>query len=159
MEWRPMRRFKQQISEEECREVLKTAPRGVLSINGENGYPYGIPIDFYYEEADGRVYFHGARQGNKADLLSRDRRACFTVMDEGFRREGEWPLNIRSVIAFGTLEAVRDEAPAMKELSRLARKYYPTIEAADAEVRKDGARAMVLAMTIDHMTGKLVKES
>ena len=39
-EFRKMRRFKQEISAEECVEVLCTAHRGILAFNGENGYPY-----------------------------------------------------------------------------------------------------------------------
>lgn len=38
-----MRRFKQQISEAECLRILQEEKRGVLSMHGENGYPYGIP--------------------------------------------------------------------------------------------------------------------
>ena len=40
--FRPMRRFKQQISEEECIRILREEKRGVLSMLGEDGYPYGI---------------------------------------------------------------------------------------------------------------------
>ena len=58
MVFRKMRRFKQQISEEECREVLNNAKRGVLSLLGEDGYPYGLPINHWYCEEDGKLYFH-----------------------------------------------------------------------------------------------------
>jgi hypothetical protein len=34
-----MRRFKQQISEEECIRILSSEKRGVLSMMGEDGYP------------------------------------------------------------------------------------------------------------------------
>ncbi|SFR69797.1 hypothetical protein SAMN02910262_00772 [[Clostridium] aminophilum] len=54
--FRKMRRFKQQISDAECREVLFTQKRGVLSLIGENGYPYGIPMDHWYCEEDGCGY-------------------------------------------------------------------------------------------------------
>ena len=47
MMFRKMRRFKQQITEEECREVLRNAKRGVLSLLGEEGYPYGLPINHW----------------------------------------------------------------------------------------------------------------
>lgn len=159
MKWRKMRRFKQQITEEECVKVLTEAWRGVLSIHGENGYPYGVPIDFFYDEDDGKVYFHGAKEGSKIDLLQKNNKVCLTVMDEGFRKENDWALNIKSVIAFGTIETVTDQALAMKELTKLAKKYYPTEEGALAEVAKDGARTLMLALSIDHMTGKLVNES
>ena len=37
--FREMRRFKQQISEEECIQILKEQPRGVLSMLGDDDYP------------------------------------------------------------------------------------------------------------------------
>ncbi len=42
--FREMRRFKQQVSTEECIRILKEEPRGILSMIGEDGYPYGIPL-------------------------------------------------------------------------------------------------------------------
>lgn len=60
--FRTMRRFKQQISDAECIEILKNTKRGVLSLIGDDGYPYGIPIDHWYCEDDGKIYFHGAKE-------------------------------------------------------------------------------------------------
>ena len=60
--FRDMRRFKQQISEEECIDILKKEPRGVLSILGDAGYPYGMPLDHWYSEAEGKIYFHCAKK-------------------------------------------------------------------------------------------------
>ena len=50
--FREMRRFKQQISNEECIEILKNEPRGVLSVLGYDGYPYGMPLDHWFSESD-----------------------------------------------------------------------------------------------------------
>ena len=158
-EFRKMRRFKQEISKEECIEALKTAPRGIMSFHGENGYPYGIPLNQYYDEEDGKLCFHGAREGLKLDLIAQDNKVCFTAMDEGFIREGEWALNIKSVVCLGRIEIVADYNKALEQCRKIALKYYPTQEAAEEEVKKDGDRAIILVMTIDRMTGKLVNES
>lgn len=53
--FREMRRFKQQIPNEECIEILKNEPRGVLSVLGDDGYPYGVPLDHWYSESDGLI--------------------------------------------------------------------------------------------------------
>ena len=53
--FRKMRRFKQQLTDEECIEVLKNEPRGILSMLDENGYPYGIPLNHLYCEEDGKI--------------------------------------------------------------------------------------------------------
>ena len=68
--FRKMRRFKQQLEESECIELLKSEPRGVLSLIGDNGYPYGIPMDHFYCEENGRLYFHCAKEGHKIDALT-----------------------------------------------------------------------------------------
>ena len=60
--FREMRRFKQQVSQDECKKILKDEKRAAFSVIGDEGYPYTIPINFYYEEADHTIYFHGARE-------------------------------------------------------------------------------------------------
>ena len=66
--------------QEECRQILKTEKRGVLSVIGDNGYPYGIPINFYYDENDGKIYFHCAKEGHKIDAIKNCDKACFTTV-------------------------------------------------------------------------------
>ena len=44
--FRKMRRGKQALSQEEIRNLLTLETRGVLSVQGDDGYPYGCPINF-----------------------------------------------------------------------------------------------------------------
>ena len=157
--FRKMRRFKQQLSDEECVSILKTEPRGVLSVFGEDGYPYGMPVNQYYDDETGRIYFHGAKEGHKIDAIQKNDRVSFCVYDRGFRREGEWALNIRSVIVFGRIRIVEDRERATDILRKLGLKHYPDAESVEKEIEKDAARAACLELTIDHMTGKIVNES
>ena len=154
--FRPMRRFKQQLSREECAELLQSEPRGVLAVLGDEDYPYAVPLDFVYHE--GSLYFHGAGEGHKLDALRRHDKASFCVMDQGRREKGDWALYIRSVIAFGRLRVVQDPDRAMDLVRLLALKYYPTAQEAEQEVQKDGPRATILELKIEHLTGKLVHE-
>lgn len=108
-EFKTMRRFKQEISKEECIQVLREAPRGVMAFHGENDYPYAIPLNQFYDEEDGKLYFHGAKEGLKLDLLAKNNKVCFTIMDSGFKKEGEWPWYIRSVLCLGRVEAVDNQ--------------------------------------------------
>lgn len=156
--FRSMRRFKQKVSEDKCIEVLITQPRGVLSMFGDDGYPYGVPIDFYYDADNGKIYFHCAKVGHKIDALRRNNKVCFTVMDEGYYKEGDWALSINSVIIFGTIRFIEDRDEVLRTVSALGYKYYPSKEAADKEVRDAIDRVQMLELTIDHMTGKLVNE-
>ena len=94
--FRNMRRFKQQISDEQCIQILKEQPRGVLSMLGDDDYPYGIPLDHWYCEKDGKLYFHCAKTGHKLDAVRKHDKVSYCVYDQGFRKEGEWALNIKA---------------------------------------------------------------
>ena len=155
--FREMRRWKQALSEQACIEVLKQQPRGVMAVHGEDGYPYAFPMDYLY--LDGKLYFHCAKEGHKLDAIAADDKASFCVMDEGFRKEGDWALNIRSVIVFGKVRKLDDPSETLRLVRQLTLKYYPTPEAAEEEIEKAFARVQMLELSIDHMTGKLVNES
>ena len=155
--FRKLRRFKQELTEEECIGILRKEPRGVMAVHGEDGYPYAFPLDFIYME--GKLFFHCAKEGHKLDAIAADPRVSFCVMNEGCRKEGDWALNISSVILFGRIRKIEETEETLRIASQIAEKYYPTKEAAEEEVRKAGSRVQILEMTIDHMTGKLVNES
>lgn len=157
--FRKMRRFKQEMPAEECYALLKTQVRGVLSLLGEDGYSYGLPIDYWYNEADGRLYFHGAREGYKIDAIRACDKASFCIYDEGVREDGDWPLHFRSVIVFGRIAPVTDTAAVELACRELCRKFTP----GEAYFRQEYAaakdRVLCLALTPEHITGKRIKES
>lgn len=157
--FRKMRRFKQQISDEECIRILKEQPRGVLSMIGDDGYPYGIPLDHWYCEEDGKLYFHGAKEGHKIDAIAKCDKVSYCVMDEGFRKDGEWALNINSVIVFGRIKLVTDEAKARLIGENLCRKFTDDEAYIQHELTNALPRAQCLELIPEHMTGKLVNES
>lgn len=157
--FRKMRRFKQQVSDEECRRILRQEKRAALSVNGDGGYPYTVPIDFFYDETGGKIYFHGAKEGHKADALGRCDKVCLTVWDQGFKKDGCWEWNATSVVIFGRARLVTDAFAARESLGKLAEKYYPTAEEIEKEMNSPAAeRVGVFAIEIEHMTGKLVNE-
>ena len=157
--FRPMQRIKQQLTEEECKEVLRAQLRGVLSVIGDDGYPYGMPINHYYCEDDGKIYFHGGMTGHKIDALRRCDKASFCVYDEGFRKEGDWALNIRSVIVFGRVEFIGERELTYDLSRRLSCKFTSDDEFIEREIERSGRRTLMFALIPEHMTGKLVNES
>jgi len=157
--FRSMRRFKQQISDEECIEVLKNAKRGVLSLIGDDGYPYGIPIDHWYCEDDGKIYFHGAKEGHKIDAIKSCDKVSYCVYDDGYRKEGDWALNIKSVITFGRIKLVEDDEKAKEICIAITRKFTDDDEYLQKELTNAFPRVQCLELTPEYMTGKLVNES
>ena len=156
-EFRPLRRFKQAVSEEECLSLLQSAPRGILSVMGENGYPYGVPMNFVYRE--GKIYFHCAREGHKIDAIKRCDKASFCVYDRGFRRAGEWALNIRSVIVFGRIEFIEDRDTVCRIAAALSRKFTDDEDYIRREIDRSGPGTLMFALVPEHVAGKLVNES
>ena len=155
--FRKVRRFKQELTTQECQQILINEPRGVMAVHGEGGYPYAFPMNYIY--MDGKLYFHCAKEGHKLDAITQDDRVSFCVMDEGFRKEGEWPLNISSVIIFGRVRKI-DEIDEIENITRkLGLKYYPTPESVEEVISRSIKNVQILELSIDHMTGKLVNES
>lgn len=154
--FRPIRRIKQQLSQEECEQVLTSERRGVLSVHGEDGYPYGVPMDYLYEQ--GKIYFHGAKVGHKIDAIKADNRVSFTVFDQGVPVEGKVGPNVRSVIVFGRISLLETTPETLEIARRLGEKYDPSGYVED-ELRRTAERIQLLELAVDHMTGKRVNES
>ena len=153
--FRKMRRFKQQLTNEECAEILRREPRGVLAVLGDDGYPYAVPLDFVYE--DGKLYFHGAAEGHKMDAIRRCDKASFCVTERGDAVPGEWWLTVRSVVAFGRVRILEDRDEVLSRVRALGLKYAAP-DYVEKELQKDGKRVQCLELTIEHMTGKRVNE-
>jgi len=158
MTFRTLARVRQQLPQEECIEILKHAPRGVLSVLGDGGYPYGMPVDHWYCEEDGKLYFHSGKTGHKIDAMRRDPRASFCVCDEGVRNEGEWWLTIRSVVVFGRIEIVEDHGRAIEISRALSYKYTSDTAYIEDEIRRSGPGVLVFSLTPEQITGKRVRE-
>ena len=157
--FREMLRKKQALSEEECIAVLKTQKRGVLAVLGDEDYPYALPINHYYNDEDGHIYFHGAKFGHRVDAVKRHDKVSFCVYDEGYRREGEWALNIKSVIVFGRLVPVEDEDKMIDICRRLSRKFTDDESYIENEIKRAGFRTLMYELIPEHMSGKLVNEA
>ena len=157
--FRKMARVKQQISEDECIELLKQEKRGVLSVLGDDDYPYGMPINHFYNDEDGKIYFHGGKSGHKVDAVLRYDKASFCVYDQGYRNDGDWALNIRSVIVFGRIEVIEDTDKVYDISRRLSYKFTDDESYIEHEIENAGPRTLMFALVPEHMTGKLVKEA
>lgn len=55
--FRKIRKIKNEIDKDAVDSLLHSCRRGVLSMNGDDGYPYSIPINYYYDEANQKIFF------------------------------------------------------------------------------------------------------
>ena len=147
--FRPMRRSKQALSAQETKALLSAEKRGILAVNGDEGYPFAIPVNYYYDDAQGKIFIHGGKAGHKV---------CFTVYGNEAFEEGDWAPYLHSVIVFGRCKLVADAGQTEDRVRELALKYYPTKEEAEAEIAKSIHAVQLYEITIEHMTGKRVHE-
>ena len=157
--FRELVRKKQALTLEECKEILQNEPRGVLSLIGDNGYPYGVPINHYYCEENGHIYFHSGKSGHKVDALRACDKASFCVYDGGYRCEGEWALNIKSVIVFGRIQIVEDHDEAMDICRKLCYKFTSDSDYIEKEIATSGKNTLCFKLVPEHITGKKINES
>ena len=157
--FREMVRKKQQLGDAECIELLRKTKRGVLSVLGDDGYPYGMPLNHFYNDEDGKIYFHSGPVGHKIDAIKSCDKVSFCVYDEGFRKEGSWALNIKSVIVFGRVEIIEDKDEIFRISRLLSYKFTDDEEYIENEINRVGARTFMFRIVPEHMTGKLVNES
>ncbi len=148
-----MRRFKQQLTVEESIVILRNATAGVLSLCGNHGMPYGVPLSHVYH--DGKLYFHSALVGHKIDLIRENASASFTVIAKDEIHPERFTTYFQSVIAIGKIRIVEDEEEKLRILGILGRRCNPNDSEALAKELKSGAsRCHVLEMTIESLTGK-----
>ena len=152
-DFRSMRRKRQQLSRDDCLRILAKATSGVFALLGDGDYPYAVPLSFAY--AEGRIYFHSAPDGHKVDAVRRHDRASFCVVDQDEVHGEAYTTYYRSVIAFGRIRIVEDEAERLAVARLLGERYNPGHEdALQRELAKGLARMLVLCLDIEHMTGK-----
>lgn len=157
--FRKMRRAPQALTEEEIINVLETETRGVLSVQGDDGYPYGFPINHFYDRESNKLYFHGAKIGHRVDAIMRDPKVSFCVYGQDYVNEGEWAKNVKSVIAFGKAEIIEDYDEMLRICRLICTKFPATQEYVEHELEHDGPNTLCFAVNIEHITGKLVNEA
>lgn len=157
--FREIRRFKQKLTEEECSEVLEKQLRGVLSVLGDDDYPYGMPLNHWYNKEEGKIYFHSGPGGHKLDAIAKHDKVSFCVYDEGYKEEGDWALNIKCVIVFGRIKVVEDKEKGLWAAKELSHKFTDDEQYIDEDIKKNGDAVVMLELIPEHITGKLVNES
>lgn len=156
--FREMRRIKQELPLEEAKRLLMKNKRGVLSFNGEDDYPYAIPINFLYDEEENKIYFHGAKTGYKLDCIKKNNKACFVTYGDQELSENGWSYYLKSLVAFGEIEIIEDRDLAAQKLIRLASRYFPSMEEINEVMERSFKNALVYSLNIQHMTCKRVHE-
>ena len=152
--FRPMRRSAQALDSAACVEILERGTSGVLAVLGDGGWPYAVPLSYAFDGE--KLYFHCAREGHKLDAIRREARASFCVVDRDDVKPAEYTSYFRSVIIFGRVRVLEDEAQKRAAIELLARRYFPEDSAENRRraIEREWAGLCMLEMDIEHLSGK-----
>lgn len=151
--FRPMRRKRQQLTDEQCDQILQRATYGVLCVLGDNDYPYGVPVNYVYH--DGKLYFHTAVTGHKVDAMRNHDKVSMTVVDKDDVVREEYTTYFRSVIIFGHVRFLENEQEKRQACVWLGQHFNPgDDEGLKHEMDKGFSHLHMVEISIDHMTGK-----
>ena len=156
--FRPIRRKKNELDRETAEALLESSRRGVLAVNGEDGYPYAIPVNYFYDRVQQKIFFHGARAGHKIDALHVSDKVCFTVYGNESIRKESWAPFMQSTVVFGRCHLIDVDENSTAMLKRFAMKYYPDEQLADEAIARSIAKVQLFEIDIEHLTGKEVQE-
>ncbi len=157
MEFRQMRRKNQLLSEAECIKILNSNTSGVMSVIGDDGYPYGVPLSYVY--LNDKIYFHTAVTGHKIDAIKNNDKVSFCIVDQDKIVPEKFTTYFRSVVIFGRARILQNDDEIKYTLTELAKKYAPNESASsrDEEI-KNHPNLFMVEIEIEHMTGKAAKE-
>ena len=152
--FREMRRKKQQLTQEETMVILREGTSGVLSLTGDEGYPYGVPLSYVYD--GDKLYFHCAKEGHKIDAIRKNPKASFCVIAQDEIVPEKYTACYRSVIAFGSVRILENEGEKRRAIEELALKYAPEDSEENRQnyIEKDWEPLCMLEMTVEHLSGK-----
>ncbi|MDY4145474.1 MAG: pyridoxamine 5'-phosphate oxidase family protein [Bacilli bacterium] len=138
--------------------LFLSSRRGVLALNGDDGYPYAIPINYYYDKDTEKIYFHGSRVGHKVDTIRSSSKVCFTVYGNGTIKNETWAPFMQSVVVFGKCHILKDTPEKNTLLKKITLKYYHNEQLIDEEITRAGKAAQIYKIDIEHLSGKEIQE-
>lgn len=156
--FREIRRKRNEININDAKYLLNKERRGILAVNGDDGYPYAVPVNYLYSEVDNAIYFHGSKVGHKIDSIKKSDKVCFTVFGNEQIKEEAWAPYMQSVVIFGRCILIDNQDVAISILKKFASKYYPNMELIEEEVSKSANAVQMFKINIEHISAKQIKE-
>ncbi len=151
-----MRRSDREIKDfNDIVQVMERCDVCRLAFNDEE-YPYILPLNFGMKTDDGQVvlYFHGANEGKKYELIAKDNRASFE-MDCSHKlvtdiSKGSCTMEYESVIGRGRIQMIPDDEK-YEALCILMKHYHKADFAFNKAVM---AHTTVFKLVVEQLSGK-----
>ncbi len=148
-----MRKSEKEITDQTAMEaIIRSSLVCRLGLSDENR-PYVVPLCFGYQ--DRALYFHGAREGKKIDLIRKNSYVCFEFDLNSGRVEAEkacrWGMSYQSVIGSGKATLVTHLEEKKEALGIIMGQYSDRgFSFSDHIIEKTA----IIKVKIEEMTGK-----
>ena len=153
--FKEMRRKDRELKSDENIKILENNNFGILSTISENGYPYGVPVNYVY--TDNSIYFHSALEGHKLENIKNNDKVSFCVTGETCVLPDKFSTKYESVIIFGKAKEVFDNEKNTA-LLEMINKYSPDfLEKGRVYISQDAVKTKVIKISIEHISGKARK--
>ncbi len=156
--FRPMRRSRQELTRRESDEILYAGSSGVLAVAGDGGWPYAVPLSYVYDGE--KIFFHCAVSGHKLDAVKNDARASFCVIARDEVVPEKFTTLYKSVIVFGRVRVLEDDAEKRAAIEKLALKYSPdeSEQSLRGEIERFWNALCMLELSAERVSGKQCRE-
>ena len=128
----------------------------------KNNVPYIVPMNFGYEYINGKLslYFHGASEGKKHDIISKNPIACFEMDCSHKLIEAEeacnYSMEYESIIGSGNIHLCTDKSDKIHALEKLMKQYAKNKDFTFPDQVLDSVT--VFKLDVIEFTGKRLKK-
>ena len=149
---REVRRKDKEIGTDEMIKLLTECEYGVLSTVGNDGQPYGVPLNYAYK--DNCIYFHCALKGHKIDNIGDNSKVSFCVVGNTEVLPSEFSTNYVSAVAFGLASEVQGKERYDALVLILDKFSSEFMKEGKKYIEKLDKVTKVMKMKIEHISGK-----
>ena len=154
--FRKMRRSDRLTSTERAYQILKDSAYGVFTLNGDDGYPYGVPVrcPVNHVVMDDNIYFHAANEGKKYDSLLINNNCGFTSVEYHQVVPEMITTKYASVICMGKATLVHgdEKLKALVEIMKIYANDH--LDSGMDKITKSIEKLSVVKIDIEHISGK-----
>lgn len=139
---------------DDARRVLREGAYGVLSTAGADGRPYGVPVNYVYDEERQALYFHCARAGRKLDNLRQNPRVSLVVVGCAQVVPERFITHYDSALVEGTAYELQDDEERRAALLMICQRFSPGVARRDEVIQRYWKAVNLVRVDIESITGK-----
>ena len=153
---RDMFKKEREVSLEETERLLELGHHGTLSVNGDDGYPYGVPVNYVY--LNKAIYIHSAKYGYKMDAIKENNKVCFSAIISSEIIPSKFTAKFESIIAFGKVELVEDNDEKQMVLETFINNFSPDFAEGGLKFIKAASdKTAIIKINVENVKGKVYR--